>query len=338
MNPDGLKAQAATSAAALAFGMRLTPIESSEPPVRTPATELTSVATQPPVTGTGAIVTNRTASAVSPPPENQGDPAPSNAQQAHTNSLDANLPDSGQADTNQADGSVTVGSRAVTIEVKSRQDPSARNEATTPAVAAIATGAGGSNDPAGEFAGDFTRQFPGSVSTLIEPQAAGRVRTAPAPSAAEALVTSEPAASAARAQSLAPAQQISVRIAPPQAPVVDLHMMERGGQVHVAVRTADGVLQTWLRQDLGSLVSSLERSGFRTETFTPHEIIQHVPAGPQMNSPNGRHESESGSGGRGGNSGDAGKNPSQNFGGGQRHPRPRDQRSQKWNEELENLT
>jgi hypothetical protein len=65
------------------------------------------------------------------------------------------------------------------------------------------------------------------------------------------------------------AQQITVRVSTPQAPAVDLHVVQRAGHVEVAVRTPDPVLETALRQDLGTLVHSLERSGFHTETFVP---------------------------------------------------------------------
>jgi arylsulfatase A-like enzyme len=62
-----------------------------------------------------------------------------------------------------------------------------------------------------------------------------------------------------------------VRIALPDAPPVDVQITDRAGQVQVAVRTQDPGLQASLRQDLGTLVNSLERSGYRTEAFTPRE-------------------------------------------------------------------
>ena len=64
-------------------------------------------------------------------------------------------------------------------------------------------------------------------------------------------------------------QQIDVRISPPQAPAVDLQVSQRSGQIQVVVRTPDAGLETALRQDLGTLVHSLERSGFQAETFIP---------------------------------------------------------------------
>ncbi len=64
-------------------------------------------------------------------------------------------------------------------------------------------------------------------------------------------------------------QQIEVRISQPQTPPVDLQIAQRAGQIQVVVRTGDANLETSLRQDLNTLVHSLERSGFHTETFVP---------------------------------------------------------------------
>jgi hypothetical protein len=65
-------------------------------------------------------------------------------------------------------------------------------------------------------------------------------------------------------------QQIDVRITPPQSPSVDLQVSQRSGQIQVVVRTPDAGLEAVLRQDLGTLVHSLERSGFQAETFIPN--------------------------------------------------------------------
>lgn len=62
---------------------------------------------------------------------------------------------------------------------------------------------------------------------------------------------------------------IAMRIASPGAPPVEVQLTDRSGQVHVAVRTADPALQNTLRRDLGTLVDSLERAGFKTQAITP---------------------------------------------------------------------
>jgi len=67
------------------------------------------------------------------------------------------------------------------------------------------------------------------------------------------------------------ASGITVRLAGPGAPPVDLHISDRAGQLWVAVRTPDLGLQTSLRQDLGTLVNNLDRSGFHTELIPQRE-------------------------------------------------------------------
>jgi hypothetical protein len=50
---------------------------------------------------------------------------------------------------------------------------------------------------------------------------------------------------------------------------VEVRLVERGGEVHVAVRTPDARLASALREDLPALSSRLAESGFRTETWHP---------------------------------------------------------------------
>jgi hypothetical protein len=69
------------------------------------------------------------------------------------------------------------------------------------------------------------------------------------------------------------AQDIALRILLPDAPPVDILIVERDGQVQVAVQTRDFGLRASLRHDLETLVSSLERSGYRTETFTAYDRV-----------------------------------------------------------------
>ena len=67
------------------------------------------------------------------------------------------------------------------------------------------------------------------------------------------------------------AHEIAVRVSAPDQSSVDLHIAQRGGEVRVAVRTADSGLQTSLHNDLGTLVGRLDRAGFHTETITAVE-------------------------------------------------------------------
>ncbi len=139
----------------------------------------------------------------------------------------------------------------------------------------------------------------------------------------DALRTSEIAAPAAPEQKQGPAQDLAVRIARPEAPPVDVHLTERAGQIHVAVRTPDVGLQVSLRQDLGTLVNSLDRTGYRVEAFTG--------ASTEMNSQQnfqGRQESESASGGHCGSHERSGQQHEQQ--------RQRNRAAQDWMEVMEN--
>jgi hypothetical protein len=119
-------------------------------------------------------------------------------------------------------------------------------------------------------------------------------------------------------------QEIAVRISAPDSPVVDLHVTERGGEIHVAVRTPDVELQTSLRQDLGTLAGSLERTGYHAETFVPR-----AGAGAQMNSREERPGTQPGFSGRGGSQGESGNG---------RQKGRQEQRGASWLEEQEQST
>lgn len=112
---------------------------------------------------------------------------------------------------------------------------------------------------------------------------------APPPSAvvAMALRESEQIQTAAAPLESAPraaaAQNIELRIARPDAPTVELHVTDRAGQIRVDVRTPDAALQSSLREDLGTLVHSLERSGYRTEVFVPKNSVPAAPALTDLN-------------------------------------------------------
>jgi hypothetical protein len=100
------------------------------------------------------------------------------------------------------------------------------------------------------------------------------VRELTAPQA-PANVPEPPAVSSPPAVRQTAAREIALRVAAPDAAPVDIHVSQRGGQVHVAVRTPDAALGSSLRQDLGTLVSSLDRAGYRAEVFTPSSLTAH---------------------------------------------------------------
>jgi hypothetical protein len=123
-----------------------------------------------------------------------------------------------------------------------------------------------------------------------------------------------------------PVQQIALRISQADAAPVNVHVTERGGEIHVSVRTADSAMQTSLRQDLGTLTSSLERAGYRAEIFASREAVIQTASPAAANSRDDRQQA--GSSGRG-----ASGNPSN---GRQQQPSQREQRHKTWMEELEN--
>lgn len=295
----------ATSSAPLAFALRLTP---SQPPV---STQETSV----PVAQTPEIAD---AAPATPKPATEPNSQPLPAESAAPSSESSAQAQEAEPEPKQSTES---------SESKPRQEEVVREPSPAAPIAAVASAtvsSGGMSENAGGFLN--SQANPASPQTGAKVQA---VTESPAPSAAEALRAAAPTAPAASAQTGAPVREIAVRIASPQAPAVDVHLVERSGQINVAVRTPDGSLQTSLRQDLGSLVNSLERAGYRAEAFAPREGVQQAGISAQTNSQNSRQQSESGSGGRGSAFDDSQQ-------GGQQQQRQRDPRAAKWIEELEN--
>jgi len=125
------------------------------------------------------------------------------------------------------------------------------------------------------------------------------------------------------------AHQIVVRVAPADAAPVDLQVTQRAGEVHVAVRTPDLNLQSSLRQDLPELVNSLERAGYRAETYTPHAGTITAAALSETNPGGDSHNSQSGFSGRDSSQENPFGNPSR------QQQQPRDQRQQRWFDAME---
>ena len=181
--------------------------------------------------------------------------------------------------------------------------------------------------PADSEAAEIVRSAPEPAAAIERQVSANRAAetndaAAPAPRMAEV-----PMVPPALAPS-APAQQIAVRVSPKDGASVDLHVAERGGEIHVSVRTPDEALQTSLRQDLETLANSLERAGYRAETFTPREIAVAAPREGAMQPSNSRgNDSDAPAGGRGGSGNSS--NPRQ-------QQQSRGQNAKNWLEELEN--
>jgi hypothetical protein len=165
--------------------------------------------------------------------------------------------------------------------------------------------------------------FPDQTRAAAVPQAEAAPTQTPAQSVAETIRTSEPNVVAASPARTGTAQEISIRIAPPDSAPVDLRVTERSGQVHVDVRTSDESMQTSLRQDLGTLTNSLEKAGYHSETFTPDSTLNRTASSAQMsNQDDQRDPSKNNSG-----SGD--------FSGGRRQQQQQQKRPSTWLEEME---
>jgi hypothetical protein len=75
-----------------------------------------------------------------------------------------------------------------------------------------------------------------------------------------------------------PVRDLSVRLTA-DSQHIDVKLTDRGGELHVAVRSADPVLSTDLRSRLDELVGGLDRSGFRAEAWHSGDA-QHGPITP----------------------------------------------------------
>jgi hypothetical protein len=71
---------------------------------------------------------------------------------------------------------------------------------------------------------------------------------------------------------------------------VDVRMVERAGEVHVAVRTQDTRLAGALQQDLPALSARLEQTGFRTDTWHPPSTAEAQVLAPEASPFNSSHQ------------------------------------------------
>jgi hypothetical protein len=119
-------------------------------------------------------------------------------------------------------------------------------------------------------------------------------------------------------------QEISLQISSEDDRKVDVRLVQRAGEVLVAVRTPDVALAHDLRQDLGSLTGKLAQSGYATEQFTPLSAGSSNLSN-QPGTPNGQDSSRG-----------HGQNPQQGGSGQQQQPEDERGRRPDWVEEMEN--
>ena len=154
--------------------------------------------------------------------------------------------------------------------------------------------------PTGE--GIRTVQTEGSETRLPAPGAPAAARPAAAPRTdraqeiASALDMAAPAR-ATRSDSKGPAlRELSV-VVPGRtsaggetAPKVEIRLVERTGEVQVAVRSGDERLNNTLREGLGQLVSQLDERGYRAETWHPGAVASATGSGDASPAPRGAAE------------------------------------------------
>jgi hypothetical protein len=95
---------------------------------------------------------------------------------------------------------------------------------------------------------------------------------APAPESHAAQAVEVPPAEQRPAQ---PVRDVTVRLTL-DTQLVDVKLFDRGGELQVAVHSADPTLTTDLRASVHDLVDGLEKSGFHTETWQPADMPRHT--------------------------------------------------------------
>ncbi|HTB10095.1 MAG TPA: hypothetical protein VK752_00915 [Bryobacteraceae bacterium] len=274
-------------------------------------------------------------------PSNTGDASPQVASQASQESGDGASTSAAPASSLPATAAAQqpqIGIRAGG-EGANSGDTSQEQQGDSPAPSrAAAATADQKAKPADGTAGDIGLQAAighdraSNVTSLVETSSGDQTRgtsetqsdtPAPFQSTAEALRTSESNLPPAAQSRSGAAQEISIRIAQPDAAPVDLRVIERGGLVHVDVRTSDPAMQTSLRQDLGTLTNSLERAGYHSETFTSTTTLSRAASSSQTSNQDDRQDASQNRNGGG------------DFSGGRRQQQQQQKRPSPWLEELE---
>jgi hypothetical protein len=100
---------------------------------------------------------------------------------------------------------------------------------------------------------------------------------------------------AAAVKSTEPLKELSLQVGNANQERVEVRMVERGGELHIAVRTGDADLAHGLREGISDLVSRLQETGFRTDTWRPVHSAAAVSAtfGPQQSATEFRNHGDS---------------------------------------------
>jgi hypothetical protein len=113
----------------------------------------------------------------------------------------------------------------------------------------------------------------------VTPAGSGRpqpVGDTPQPRAAAQLPETQP-------RTTQPVHDITLRLTS-ENQQVDVKLVDRGGELHVAVQSADPVLTTDLRASVHDLINGLEKNGLHAETWSPREAVRSDQELPQSQS------------------------------------------------------
>jgi len=205
--------------------------------------------------------------------------------------------------------------------------PAASRRSSAADAAADAAAAAKPADPAPAAAPNMAAAYTPNVRTA-EPAASSPAVSSPAAAPVQAAAQAAPAAHPAPVQSPAPLKDISLNLTQPGAEKVEVRVVQQGGEVRVAVRTADPDLTNGLRQGVHELAGRLEDNGYRAETWRPAATAS-ISSGTISQSQES-HSASSQS--QSGNSDGRQNGPQQD--GGQRNQNPSNR--PRWVEEMEN--
>ena len=137
-----------------------------------------------------------------------------------------------------------------------------------------------------------------TTANIGGPQAV-RTEAASAPGRAATSDASNKASSAEITETNSPVhlpstREISMRIATPDSPNVDIKLVDRAGSVRVAVRTDDTDLARNLQGGLSDLVQKLEKQGFEAEPWSPDRSAG-ITMQPSQGSASGSNHQQQGS-------------------------------------------
>lgn len=347
-----LTGPASAATAPVTFKMQLTPVTSQDPdspatpdPQFTPVTQTSATSAIPSSIPPAAASTTE----IQTPASSGSDPASSAVIAAVSGSptvLKGPASNVGENPDETGQGTLSVAATAVTADPSKRSEKSC-TETKSGSDTKSGTEPNTADDPAEKTPMAAAPSAPATnqIQAALFPALHTPAPPPPAqPHAASAgpKVSDQPAALpatdtkdvlAASPPSSGQTQQIDVRVTQSQAPPVDLQVAQRSGQIQVVVRTSDAGLESALRQDLGTLVHSLERSGFQAETFVPnasdssqtnsHADAQHKHPDSSANGPFNQGSAE---GGRQGGGQNQGRNGGRGSGGNSRGNAFRDPR------------